>query len=121
MDDFVAGAEDNGVITIYYQLTALMRKYSFPMGKCASNSELLKNIWRVVGLEIKSVTQVLGVNWDTTRDTLFTDPRDVTDKAHERPSTKRQLFQATSRFFEPYGSNVACPHHREANFPGLLV
>jgi hypothetical protein len=30
MDDFVAGAEDdNGVITIYYQLTALMRKNSF--------------------------------------------------------------------------------------------
>ena len=34
MDDFAAGAEDsNGVITIYYQLTALMRKISLPMGK----------------------------------------------------------------------------------------
>jgi hypothetical protein len=36
MDDFVAGAEDNGVIAIYYQLTAFMRIYSFPMGKWAS-------------------------------------------------------------------------------------
>jgi hypothetical protein len=33
VDDFVAGAEDNGVIALYYQLTALMRKFSFPMGK----------------------------------------------------------------------------------------
>ena len=101
-DDFVAGAEDDkGVITIYYQLTALMRKFSFPVGKWASNSELLKNIWRVGGLEIKSVTQVLVVNWDTMRGTLFTDPRDVTDKAHEGPSTKRQFLQATSRFYDP--------------------
>ena len=103
MGDFVAGAEDdNGVIAIYYQLTALMRKYSFPMGKWASNSELLTNIWKVGGLEIKPITQVLGVSWDITRDTLFTDHRDVTDKAHEGPSTKRQL-QATSRFYDPMG------------------
>ena len=38
MDDFEAGAEDsNGLITNYYQLTALMRKISLPMGKWASN------------------------------------------------------------------------------------
>jgi len=104
MDDFAAGAEDdNGVITIYYQLTALMRKFSFPMGKWASNSESLKNIWRVGGLEIKSTTQVLGVNWDTVGDTLFIDPSDVTDKVQERPTTKRQLLQATSRFYDPLG------------------
>ena len=104
MDDFVAGAEDdNGVIAIYYQLTALMRKYIFPMGKLASNSELLRNIWKVGGLEIKSITQVLEVIWDITRDTFFTDHRDVTDKAHEGPSTKRQLLQATSRFYDPTG------------------
>jgi len=63
MDDFVAGAEDdNGVIAINYQLTALMRKYNLPMGKWASNSELLRNIWKVGGLEIKPITQVLGVS-----------------------------------------------------------
>ena len=46
MDDFAAGAEDsNGVITIYYQLTALMRKVSLPMGKWASNSEPLRDRW----------------------------------------------------------------------------
>jgi len=80
-----------------------MRKYSFPMGKWASNSELLTNIWKVGGLEITSITQVLGVSWDITLDTLFTDHRDVTGKAHEGPSTKIQLLQATSRFYDPMG------------------
>jgi len=62
MDDFVAGVEDdNDVIAIYYQLTALMRKYNFPMGKWAYNSESLKTIRGVGGLENKSITQVLGV------------------------------------------------------------
>jgi hypothetical protein len=71
MDDFVAGADDdNGVIAIYYQLTALMQRYSFPMGKWTSNSEPLNDIWRVNGFEIKTVAQVLGVNWDTTQDAL---------------------------------------------------
>jgi hypothetical protein len=103
MDDFVAGAVDDEVIAIYYQLTALMRKYSFPMGKWASNSIPLKDIWKVGGLETKPDTQVLGVDWDTTRDALFTDQTDVFNKAHEGPSTKRQLLQATSRFYDPLG------------------
>jgi hypothetical protein len=105
MDEFVAGAEDddNSVVTIYYQLSALMRKFSSPMGKWASNSELLKDIWKVGGLEFRSVTQVLGVNLDTTWDTLFRDHIDVTDKAHEGPSTKKQFLQATPRFYDPMG------------------
>jgi len=82
MDDFAAGAEDsNGVISIYYQLTALMRKNSLPMGKLASNSEHLRNICRASGLENKHISQVLGVSWDTVRYTPFTDHIEDTDKA----------------------------------------
>jgi hypothetical protein len=104
IEDFVAGAEeDNDVIATYYQLSALMRKYRFPMGKWASKSDPLKNKWRNGGLEIKSTTREQGVGWDTTRDTLLTDHIDVTDKAHEGPLTKRQLLQATSLFFDPMG------------------
>jgi len=73
------------------------------MGKWASNSESLKTIWGVGGLENKSVTQVLGVNWETTRDTLFADYRVVTVKAHEGPSTKSLLLQTNSRFYDPLG------------------
>jgi hypothetical protein len=104
MDDFAAGAEDsNGLITIYYQLTAHMRKISLPVGKWASKSEPLRNIWRVSGLEIKSITQVLGVSWNKVRDTQFTDYSDVTVKAQEGLVTKSQLLQATSRFYDPLG------------------
>jgi len=104
VDDFAAGAEDSiGVITIYYQLSARMRKSSFPMGKWASNFETSKNIWSASGLKTKSTTQVSGVGWDTVRDALFADHTDVTDKAWEGPTTKRQLLQATSRFYDPLG------------------
>jgi hypothetical protein len=73
------------------------------MVKWASNTEPLRNIWGVSGLEIKSTTQVLGLSWDTVRDTLFTDHRDVTEKTQEVPTTKRQLLQAASRFYDPLG------------------
>ena len=102
VDNFAEGAEDsNSGFTIYYQLTALMKKISFPMGKWASNSEPLRNIWRVSGLENKSITEVLGVRWDTVRDTIFAEHRDVTDKSQEGPTTKRQILQATSKFYDP--------------------
>jgi hypothetical protein len=102
MDDFAAVAEDsNGPITIYYQLTARIRKISLPMEKWASNSEPLRNIFSVSGPEIKAISQVLGVSWDTARYTLYTDYREVTDKEQKGPITKRQLHQATSRFYDP--------------------
>ena len=54
MGDFAAGAVgSNCAITIYYQLKALMRKINLEMGKRASNSEPLRNVWRTSGLETK--------------------------------------------------------------------
>ena len=43
------------------------------------------------------------MNWDTTRDTLYADHRDVTLKAHEGHSTKGLLLQTTSRFYDHLG------------------
>ena len=103
-DDFAAGAEDdNDVISIYYQLTALMRQFSFQMGKWASNSEVLRDIWISSCTKTKDVTQVLGVNWDTRSDTLLIDHRSVLEKAQAGPFTKRRLLQAISRFYDPMG------------------
>ena len=104
MDDFAAGTvHDNGVITIYYKLTALMSQFSFPMGKWASNSEPLRDILRSSCTETADLAQVLGVNWDTQRDTLFIDFRDVMEKAEEGPLMKRRLLQAISRFYDAMG------------------
>jgi hypothetical protein len=45
MDDFVAGVYNaNGVIRIYYELTALMKTIQLPMAKWATNCEELKGI-----------------------------------------------------------------------------
>jgi hypothetical protein len=49
MDDFAAGAEEeNGAITIYYELTA-MTLINLPPAKWATNAKLLKAIWKAEG------------------------------------------------------------------------
>ena len=73
------------------------------MGKWASNLEPLRFKCRVSSIENKPITQVLGVSWDTVRDTIFADNRDFTDKAQEGPTTKTVILQPTSRFYDPLG------------------
>ena len=59
MDDFAAGSEnDNGAITIYYELIALMKLINFPLAKWASNLEQLKAIWRAEGQDTEVQTEV---------------------------------------------------------------
>ena len=80
MDDFVAGTEDgNGSISLYYELTALMKTIKLPMAKWATSSEELNAIWRAEGREIQGTTRALGIDWNTESDTLFVDPRDILD------------------------------------------
>ena len=63
MDDFAAGAEnDNGAVTMYYELTALMKLVNSPFAKWASNSEQLKAIWRAEGQVTDVLTEVLVVS-----------------------------------------------------------
>ena len=104
MDDFVAGVEDgNGAISLYYELTALMKTIKFPMAKWATNSEELKAIWKAEGQEIQTTAQALGIDLDTESDTLSVDSRDILGKTTADPVTKRQLLQTTARFYDPLG------------------
>jgi hypothetical protein len=104
MDDFVAGTEDgNGAISLYYELTALMKTNKLPMAKWGTKSEELKGIWKAEGQEIQGTARALVIDWNTGSDTLSVDPRDILDKTIERPVTKRQLLQTTARFYEPLG------------------
>jgi len=104
MDDFAAGAEnDDRVISLYYELVNLMNQIRLPMAKWATNSEHLKEVWRTEGVEFKEITQTLGIDWDTKSDTFLMDPRDVIGENVEGPTTKRQVLQATARFYDPLG------------------
>jgi len=103
MDDFAAGAEnDNDAITIYYELTALMKLIHFPLAKWASDLDQLKAIWRAEGPDIEAQTKVLGVKWNTETSCFF-DPEGISKRLPEGPTTKRRLFQTTARFYDPLG------------------
>jgi len=104
MDDFAAGAEnDNCVTNLYYERIYLMNQIRLPMAKWATNSKHLKEVWRTEGVNFKEETQPLGIDWDTKSDTFSMEPRDVAGEYVEGPTTKRQVLQATARFYDPLG------------------
>ena len=99
MDDFAAGTEnENSAITIYYELTALMKLTNFLLAKWASNSEQLKTIWKAEGQDTEVQTEVLGISWNKETDCFSFGPEGITRKLPEGPTTKRQLLQTTVRF-----------------------
>ena len=81
MDVFVAGFEvAKGAISIFYELSALLKTIKLPMDKRATSCEEEKGIWKAEGQEIQRTTQALGVHLNTESDTLSVDPRDIKDK-----------------------------------------
>ena len=103
-DDFVAGFEDgNGGISIYYEISALMKTIKLPIAKCATSCEKLKGISKAEVQQVQMTTLALGVDWNTESVTLSAVPRDIQDKITQRPQTKMQLLQKTVRFYDPLG------------------
>jgi hypothetical protein len=79
MEDFAAGTgNDDSVTNIYYELISpLMNQIRPPMAKWATNSKHLKGVWRTDDVDLKEVTQTLGIDWDLESDTFSMDPRNV--------------------------------------------
>jgi len=101
---FEAGAEnDNCAVTIYYELTALMKLVNFPLARWASNSEQLIYIWKTEGQDTERQTEVLGVSWNTETDCFCFGPEGITGKLPEGHTTKRELLQTTASFYDPLG------------------
>ena len=104
MDDFAASCEGNNeAITIYYEMTSLLKQIRMSLAKWVINSQLLKSIWRTEGHESKQEVRVLGVGWDIESDSLVFDHHDVTDRLSERPATKREVLQTIARFYDVLG------------------
>jgi len=104
MEDFAASVtHDNDIITILIEIMSLMKSVHLPMYKWATNFIHLQNIWRTQGLPLQTETQVLGMDWETQSDTIHIDHMDITRALPERPVTKRQVLQFTSRFYDPLG------------------
>ena len=91
MDDFATSAlHDDDITTIFFEVTSLLNTMHLPMYKWATNSTHLQNTWRRQGLPLQTVTQVLGMGWDTQSDTLHVDNIDITRHCRNdrRPNAK---------------------------------
>lgn len=104
MDDFTTSVEDDGqALTLYHEITALFREINLPLSKWATNSKTLKARWRTEGLEDRSVTSVLGINWDTEKDCICSDYYKIVEDIVARPATKRNVLRTTAQFYDPLG------------------
>jgi len=82
MDDFATSAShDDDITTIFFEVTSLLNTIHLPMYKWATNCIHLQDTWRTQGLPLQTVTQVLGMGWDTQSDTLHVDHRHYTGTA----------------------------------------
>ena len=103
MDDFAVSATHDDIVTILYEVTSLMNYVHLHMYKWATNSTHLQDIWRTKGLPLQTETQVLGMDEETQSYTIHIDHMDITRALPERPVTKSQVLQFTSRFYDPLG------------------
>ena len=76
MDDFATSALD--ITTIFSVVTSLLNTIRLSMYKWATNSTHLQDTWRTQGLPLQTVTQLLGMGWDTQSDTLHVDHIEIT-------------------------------------------
>ena len=49
------------------------------------------------------MTNVLGVEWDTVEDRLFTNKEKIASDFMNKPGTKRNILHATAQFYDPLG------------------
>ncbi|KAJ8872961.1 hypothetical protein PR048_026577 [Dryococelus australis] len=98
MDGFTAcGYDDNYVITLYYELTKLLKNIKLPLAKWVTCLEPLRNIWKIEGREIKSETSIMGVVWNTT------DVQTITKDMSYKPETKWNIPSVIAKVFDPLG------------------
>jgi hypothetical protein len=104
MDDLVFGADDdNQAVTIYYELTGLLRLIKLPLSKWGTNCGTLRSIWAAEGSETRCCTSVLGIHWDSTSDHLYFPLPEIVDHLADEVVTKRLVLRMTAKLFDPLG------------------
>ena len=100
MDDPIVGCDDveEGTATAQ-QLIQFFTTIHMNLHKLASNSkELLDNFSKSGIVKEKPITGILGLEWDTSKDTMV-----IRDAPGEIPSTKREVLSSIAKVFDPLG------------------
>ena len=94
---------DNGAVTMdssenlrwaYNELSSIFNPYQFELQQFYTNDRALQS---EVSLEDNSVVGLFGLNWDTTRDTLFANKHNLNVSAN----TKRKILKTVAERFDP--------------------
>ena len=104
MDDFLASVETESCITVLYdEIKNLMSLMKMPMEKWATNSLKLKDVLRTHEVPCRTEAAVLGIDWNTTDDTLGNGFKTSFCISRDKPLTKRWLLCSIASFYDPLG------------------
>ncbi|GBN35554.1 S phase cyclin A-associated protein in the endoplasmic reticulum [Araneus ventricosus] len=114
VDDFISGADSlQDALEISAQAVSIMNQASMVLRKWTRNSDELRQLWKLEGLEtelqdnpislkVKS-TKVLGMLWNTVEDHLIMGTKSLVDSLSNNKNTKRHLLCAIGKIFDPLG------------------
>ena len=105
VDNFLGTtSEEDKLKTIYSEANKELQNANMPLRQWTSNNQSLKKQIQkdFPDYEIAETTSVLGLNWDTTEDTLSLKPV-YYKQTEQKPLTKRLLLSQISKLFDPLG------------------
>ncbi|GFR30277.1 integrase catalytic domain-containing protein [Trichonephila clavata] len=100
-----------------YVLPWSVCKYSVTRACCCANGELIQNnlilLWQQEGVEtefsetsatdLKPPIKVLGLAWDSEKDLIYFDPKDLLNFMSRKTESKRFILSVVGRIFDPIG------------------
>ncbi|MCY3927479.1 MAG: A17 family peptidase [Acidobacteria bacterium] len=103
VDNVISGCNSESDVVHYYKKSrSIMSQANFNLRTWASNSTLLQNLAKRDGsAETSDIVKILGLQWNTSSDTLSLVPRNITNSTPF--ITKRDILQDSSRIFDPLG------------------
>ena len=108
VDDFIGGEESVAkAFELFKKLRIRFLEGHFLLRKWKTNNLELRNLntYNNSGREdtVNKIEKVLGIPWDSDKDMLVYDFKNIMKDAHKSKSTKRNLLKMVPLFYDPIG------------------
>ncbi|GFQ73516.1 integrase catalytic domain-containing protein [Trichonephila clavata] len=114
VDDFICGRNDvPDALRTTLECLQIFSDASMLLRKWRTNSKQLDLLWQQEGVEtefsetsatdLKSPIKVLGLAWDSEKDLIYFDPKDLLKFMSRKTESKRFILSVVGRIFDPIG------------------
>ena len=105
VDNIISGCDTEAQVVEYYkEARSIMDHAKFNLRSWASNSQTLQSLAKKEGTaDTETTVNLLGLQWNTSTDTLAFPIKQFLPTTEEQPITKRLVLQISSRIYDPLG------------------